>query len=225
MTALLVSVASVDEALLAIQGGADFIDLKDPAAGALGALQHQVIDEIGLAVGGRKQVSATIGDLPMQPEVISNAITTIAELPVDYIKIGFFTASDEAYEQCLTEISSCADQGLKLIAVLFADIQYPYGLIGKIIKAGVVGVMLDTSQKDGRVLFDYWDASEINHFADAVKRAKLLFGLAGSLQKKHIAQVKEFQPDYIGFRGGVCDLSDRTSHLSLSRIQEVSKLL
>ena len=35
---LLISVRSVDEALQAAEGGADFIDLKEPRLGALGAL-------------------------------------------------------------------------------------------------------------------------------------------------------------------------------------------
>ena len=38
MTRLLVSVRSVDEALVAAAGGADFIDLKEPSQGALGGL-------------------------------------------------------------------------------------------------------------------------------------------------------------------------------------------
>jgi hypothetical protein len=38
MMKMLVSVRDIDEALAAAQAGADFIDLKDPAAGALGGL-------------------------------------------------------------------------------------------------------------------------------------------------------------------------------------------
>ncbi len=38
MMRLLVSVRSVDEALLAAASGADFIDLKEPGQGALGGL-------------------------------------------------------------------------------------------------------------------------------------------------------------------------------------------
>ncbi|MGZ8249348.1 (5-formylfuran-3-yl)methyl phosphate synthase, partial [Methylomagnum sp.] len=38
MTGLLASVANLDEARLVAESGADIIDLKNPAAGALGAL-------------------------------------------------------------------------------------------------------------------------------------------------------------------------------------------
>ena len=43
---LLVSVRSVEEALLAAEGGADFIDLKEPGAGALGGLPIATIRAI-----------------------------------------------------------------------------------------------------------------------------------------------------------------------------------
>jgi len=38
MTELLISVTNVDEAFMAMELGADIIDLKDPSMGALGAL-------------------------------------------------------------------------------------------------------------------------------------------------------------------------------------------
>ena len=46
-TQLLISVTSIEEASFALENGADIIDLKDPSAGALGALP---IDEIKLIV-------------------------------------------------------------------------------------------------------------------------------------------------------------------------------
>ncbi len=64
MTAMLASVRTLDEALLALAGGADIIDLKDPARGALGALDQATARNIVAAIGGRAPVSATIGDLP-----------------------------------------------------------------------------------------------------------------------------------------------------------------
>ena len=47
---LLVSVRSVEEALLAAEGGADFIDLKEPGRGALGGLPVATIREIVAAL-------------------------------------------------------------------------------------------------------------------------------------------------------------------------------
>ena len=68
MTAMLASVRTLDEALLALRLGADLIDLKEPSRGALGALDHAAVRVMVRAVGGRRALSATIGDIPeMEP--------------------------------------------------------------------------------------------------------------------------------------------------------------
>ncbi|TIQ75182.1 MAG: dihydroneopterin aldolase, partial [Mesorhizobium sp.] len=41
MTRMLASVTGVDEAEIALSGGVDIVDLKDPKAGALGAVSTQ----------------------------------------------------------------------------------------------------------------------------------------------------------------------------------------
>jgi len=64
MTELLISVTNVDEAFMAMELGADIIDLKDPSMGALGALPIQTIKDILGVVNSQKIVSATIGGPP-----------------------------------------------------------------------------------------------------------------------------------------------------------------
>ena len=56
MTMMLASVTGPDEAEIAIAGGADIIDLKDPAAGALGALPAARIAATIAAIKGRRPV-------------------------------------------------------------------------------------------------------------------------------------------------------------------------
>ena len=58
MSQLLISVTSVEEAKLALIHGADIIDLKDPASGALGALPLPIIQAVLALVDGKKPVSA-----------------------------------------------------------------------------------------------------------------------------------------------------------------------
>ena len=70
---LLVSVRNVEEALLAADGGADFIDLKEPGRGALGGLPIATIREIAGALrrhGSGLDISATIGDVAMHLSLI-----------------------------------------------------------------------------------------------------------------------------------------------------------
>ncbi len=93
MTGMLASVATMAEARLALQAGVAILDLKQPADGALGALDTATIRKIVQLVDNRIPVSATIGDLAMQPEIVSAAVRTMADTGVDYIKIGFFPAA------------------------------------------------------------------------------------------------------------------------------------
>jgi (5-formylfuran-3-yl)methyl phosphate synthase len=58
---LLVSVRNLDEARLAAAAGVDFIDLKDPAAGALGALPPARIAEIVCELRGRPAATLAAG--------------------------------------------------------------------------------------------------------------------------------------------------------------------
>ena len=90
MTGMLASVNSLEEALLVLSADVDIIDLKQPAFGALGALDIATVKQIVAEIDGRCPVSATIGDLPVQPDPIFNAVKAMAETEVDYIKIGFF---------------------------------------------------------------------------------------------------------------------------------------
>ena len=78
------------EAEIAISGGADIIDLKDPKAGALGAVATEIIRQVVHVIAGRRATSAVCGDLPMVPETIRAKAEEIAATGVDYVKVGFF---------------------------------------------------------------------------------------------------------------------------------------
>ena len=66
MTRMLASVRGVAEADIAVSGGADIIDCKDPSAGALGAVATDVVRETVSFVARRRATSAVCGDLPME---------------------------------------------------------------------------------------------------------------------------------------------------------------
>jgi uncharacterized protein (UPF0264 family) len=223
MTQLLISVTSIEEAALALANGADIIDLKDPSQGALGALPLARIESIISFVNAQKPVSATIGDLPMQPAVILKAVATLTALQVDFIKIGFFAADD--YQPCLTALEPLTSNGAKLIAVMFAEHVYSSDLIAAIKQAGFIGIMLDTANKNGLTLMDHYSAEQQLSFSQQVFERDLSLGLAGSLQLKHVANAKKINPTYIGFRGGVCADNQRQSSLDASKIRAIRSAL
>jgi dihydroneopterin aldolase len=94
MTLFLASVRDAAEAELALAAGADIVDLKDPATGALGALAPDVIATCVNQVGARAPVSATIGDLPLKGDAVRKAVLDTAALGVDYVKFGLFPGGD-----------------------------------------------------------------------------------------------------------------------------------
>ena len=92
---LLVSVRSEAEALLAAEGGVDFIDLKEPRDGALGGLPVTTIRSIVAALRQHAidlPLSATIGDVPMdQIGRISAAAQAVAACGVDSVSYTHLT--------------------------------------------------------------------------------------------------------------------------------------
>eukprot|EP01037_Dinobryon_pediforme_P019800 gene19800-20283_t len=93
MTRLLVSVGSPEEAELAHASGADLIDAKDPAAGALGALSSAAVTAIRRTIGFRAAVTAVAGDHLTAADALA-AAETIAATGVDMVKVGFFPEID-----------------------------------------------------------------------------------------------------------------------------------
>lgn len=222
MPQLLISVTNIEEANVALPY-ADILDLKNPHEGALGALPLETIQYVVEFVNKQKIVSATIGDLPMEAEKIVPAVQSMQATEVDFIKIGFFESQN--YQACLERLAPLAKNGAKLIAVLFAEKKYPDDLIEKISEAGFIGVMLDTSEKNGRTLFDYYTLDKSVAFINQAKSKGLKVGIAGSLNHSHLAAVKNLGPDYAGFRGGVCESQNRTFSLSEEKIVALCKTL
>lgn len=201
MTQLLASVLSVEEALMALEGGADIIDLKDARHGALGALPAETIRAAVEAVAGARPVSATAGDLEMLPEGVCTAVSEIAAQGVDFVKIGIFPGGD--LPGCLDALAALAAEGTRLVAVMFADQAPDFDLIERLAARGFAGVMLDTAGKDGRWLGDHLEEAALAAFVMRGHRAGLFTGLAGSLRLEKVPSLLALAPDYLGFRGAL----------------------
>lgn len=210
MTGMLASVNCLDEAMLVMGEKVDIIDLKEPKAGSLGSLPDSLVKEIVKEVGGRCLVSATIGDLPMQPEIIYKAAKAMAETGVDYVKIGIFPDGDAA--SVLQKLKPLAVSH-KLIAVLFADKFPGLKFIDKIKSAGFSGVMLDSLDKTKGSLSRIMPLPEIDRFVRYANSRQLICGLAGSLRQEDVRILLPLRPDYLGFRGGLCEKQDRTERI------------
>jgi uncharacterized protein (UPF0264 family) len=211
MTRLLASVRSVPEARQALAGGADILDLKEPSAGALGAVPLAVSAAVVRLVAGRVPVSATIGDLPMEPHTLARAVTARAATGVTFVKIGFFRTA--LFQSCLDAIEGAPRGEARLVAVLFADRSPPVHRLEAIAAAGFSGVMLDTCAKGAGGLRVHATDATLADFLAQARRVRLFAGLAGSLELGDIGPLLALRPDYLGFRGALCAGGARNSVL------------
>ncbi|MGI9303049.1 MAG: (5-formylfuran-3-yl)methyl phosphate synthase [Gammaproteobacteria bacterium] len=207
MTGFLASVSNLHEAEIVLAAGADIVDLKDPANGALGALSPQTIAHIVRSLGGRVTISATTGDLPAEPAVLSHAVEATAATGVDIVKVGLFGRDHHA--RCIAAMSEHAGRGVRLVAVMFADQQPDLALIDELSSAGFAGVMLDTADKAGGDLRKQLNDETLRSFISRAHKHDLLAGLAGSLRTQDIPHLLALDPDYLGFRTALCKLSRR----------------
>ena len=219
MTGMLASVNCLEEALIALQANVDIIDLKQPELGALGALDTQQVTAIVTRLNHSKPISATIGDLPMQADLIVNAVKDMADTGVNYIKIGFFPGQD--WHEVIVALQLFTQKSLKLIAVLFADQQPDFETIEQFSLAGFAGVMLDTMNKSNGSLTQVMSLDEIQNFVKTTQQHQLLCGLAGSLRKGDITALLPLKADYLGFRGALCADHQRTAELDPTALQAI----
>jgi len=120
MIRLLISVKNADEALDAMHAGADFIDLKDPALGALGSLDDDVSLQAVRAVNRQTLVSATVGDTHDDLDTLLNLIHRKWDLGVDIVKLPIASLQKQAdYLGALASL--IRSKKMKLIAVMFAE--------------------------------------------------------------------------------------------------------
>lgn len=219
MTQLLVSVRSVDEALLVAAGGADFIDLKEPGQGALGGLPQATIRAIVQALRGSGcalPISATIGDVPMheQDEILAR-VEAVGECGVDIVKVGI--ARSPAAAAVLRALAAC---GRPLVPVFIADQGLDERAVALALTLGFEAVMLDTADKRAGSLFDALPAQAIERFLAMAREAGVKVGIAGALRRHHAPAIAALAPDFAGFRSAVC-VGERSGALDAQALREL----
>lgn len=227
MPMMLASVADLSELEDAIRLGADLVDLKDPAAGALGAWPSDRLHEAVARAAGRRPLSATIGDRPMVPATLAAAAAGTAGTGVDIVKVGFFAGGEPDARMagaCVAALAPLAARGVRLVAVLMADQRPDLRLLPALAGAGFHGAMLDTADKRVGSLRTHLDEPSLARFIHEARALGLLTGLAGSLRLDDIAPLVALGPDYLGFRGALCR-GDRTGGLDPERFRAVRAAL
>lgn len=223
MTGMLASVRSVDEALEMLPAGVDILDLKDPDTGALGALDPATLRQIVKLVDGRVTVSATVGDLPWQGDILQRAVDSTAQCGVNIVKVGVF--GDAHDPEPLRMLAQPCHAGVRVVLVLLAELYNPPLDFQGMARSGIHGVMLDTRDKDGVSLTGKLRTQELKAFVSGARAAGLRTGLAGALTGEDVPELKLLGADYLGFRGALCRQGKRDNALDLEAVACIQTLL
>ena len=223
MTGFLASVSSLDEARLVRSTGADVIDLKDPARGALGALDEDSVRAIASLPDKNTMISATIGDLPVYAAELETAVIGMHGCGVDIVKVGVFDKTISPF--MLSVLDRLAGRGISIVLVFFAELYLPDIDFQGLRRGGITGVMLDTCEKANGNLRDKLDDGILAEFVRKAGRAGLMTGLAGSLTREDIPPLLRINPDYLGFRGALCKQRRRTSQIDGAKVADIRELI
>jgi uncharacterized protein (UPF0264 family) len=223
---LLVSVTDDAEARLAVAGGVDVVDVKNPAEGSLGAPAPRVIAQVRAVLPAELPLSVAIGDLPSLPGTAALAALGAVRCGADYVKLGLWGASTtQDAVAVLRAAREAAERDAAVIAVAYADAVRvpsrplpPEELVTAARRAGVSGCLIDTAIKDGHGLLSWLSPDALADLVAEAHDAGLEMALAGELRAEDLAVVRATGADIAGVRSAACRGGRRTAALDPGRI-------
>jgi len=231
---LLISVTTEDEVAAALEGGADIIDVKNPAEGALGASFPWVLRGVRAATPQGVPVSAALGDAPNLPGSVALTALGAATCGLEYVKVGLMgpRTADDALHLLRGVCRAVGESSPRtwVIAAAYADAHRvgafpPLDLPAVAAEAGARGCLLDTAVKAGDNLFTHLDDGQLGRFVEECRRLHLLSALAGSLTAADVPRVRAIGPDIIGFRTAACRGDRVQGRIDASKVRQLKSLL
>jgi hypothetical protein len=221
----LVSVRSAAEALVAMAGGADLIDVKEPSRGSLGAVDPEVLSEICDAVGGRLPISAALGELAEFP-VAKRRSDFPANLA--FAKLGLAGSARDWRRRWQAAIADFPPH-VRPVAVAYADWQSagapsPFEVLQAASDAGCPYLLIDTWDKSRGSLLAHLTMKELHIIGFRASTGNVELVLAGSLDLDSIAQVLRLAPAYVAVRGAAC-LGGRTNAIERALVKRLADLV
>jgi uncharacterized protein (UPF0264 family) len=232
---LLISPKNETEAVEAVAGGADIIDVKNPKEGPLGANFPWIIKRIRQITPKNTEVSCTLGEVPNLPGSMALAALGAATTGVNYIKAGLYglkTPEEAVYlMENVTKAAKEYNPSIKVVASGYADAgrisTVDPLLVPKIAHEAQADIaMIDTAIKDGKSLFTFLTKPKLRRFVAAAHNYGLKAALAGSLQKEDLPLVHALGADVVGLRGAACSLSDRVNgRITREKVRELVEVV
>lgn len=225
---LLVTAIDDADARTAVAGGADIVDVKNPAEGSLGAPAPATIAAVRAAVPASIPVSVAIGDQSL-PGAAALAAVGAANLGAAYVKLGLRNVSaDEAVQLLRAVRDGLAGVSASVIAAAYADADgldgnaLPPALLPRVARAaGITGCLVDTAIKDGRGLFHWLTQRAVATLVSEAHDRGLVIALAGSLRDSDLPDILATGADIAGVRSAACRGGVRTAPLEPERIRRL----
>lgn len=232
---LLVSVRDAREACAALDGGAEILDVKEPARGALGSADPHTIEEVA-AIAERSRyvpVTAACG------EVVdwADRATPVPALPGGVVlaklgPAGLATIPDWPATWCAVRarFDAAAGRALGWVAVIYADAPrcaapLPEEILDVALHdAGVFGVLVDTGAKDGPGLTGCLSRAALETIASRVRATGRWLALAGKLSLADVASLAPLA-DILAVRSLACRAGLRSAEIDAQAVQEIRRVL
>lgn len=228
---LLVSVRSASETRAALEGGAQIIDAKEPAAGALGPVSPGVLAEIRDAVPEEVPLSAALGDVTSEADVARSLGGVGVELA--FVKLGFLGVRDSEVCERLLGYAVKLAAGLsgrpRVVAVGYADWERADSLNPVLFpliirRAGGDGLLIDTADKSSGRLFDFLSTNVLAEIGHSLRSQGALYAVAGSLDSGDVAGIRDTDADIVGVRGAVTG-GGRTGNVDPAKVARLAALI
>ena len=213
MTKILVSIKDTREASIIKDLSIDIIDLKEIHEPPMGFVGIKKIQDIKRIIPNMT-TSVTMGNSknPYNKEIIETA-NEVVSLGINYMKIGLFSESQIInHEKLLKEVNL---NGCNPICVILIDDATDIGYLDRLCEIGYKGIMLDTIDKKRSRVFDLLSEKECMSFVKQSRKLGMTSGLAGSLTLDDLSKLTKINPDFVGFRGQLCE--KKSNRLNLDR--------
>jgi uncharacterized protein (UPF0264 family) len=226
VTKLLVSVRNVDEARDALAGGADLIDIKEPARGSLGAAHPQTWEMIRREIGSRRPLSVALGELSS----LRNGDVTSIPVGIAFAKIGLAGCGfvDNWHEPWTQSFEQFPNE-VQPVAVVYSDWREarapePLDVVRRAAKANCRMLLIDTFEKSNGTSIKDFGRQQLEDIVAAARLRGLKIVLGGSITTSILPFVLEARPDYVAVRGSVCR-GPRHGSLDKNLVREFAAVL
>lgn len=238
MQRLLISIRGKKEALDAVAGGTQIVDVEYPAT-ALGTPYPLNIKAVREAVPARIEVSTNIGEHQVHRGTACQAAVGVAVAGADIVKAGLAKLGPEEASYLARSIArSIRAFSLRTQTVLafFADPSLAREFVDPVrdspdigAKSGADGVLIDTFVKSvGKGLLDYLSLEQVSRFVRQCHKLKLEAWVAGSITEAQMHPLWKTGVDVICVRQAACDPGGdhgRFGRVNQDRVRRLARTL